>query len=121
VQLDLEAGEPVHVIERLRTANGEPMAIERAYLRASIPPGLTDESLGNRSLYALLEERYGIVLDAGEQTIQASLVQPGDDTLLVVPPGSRYFCLHAARSSPQCRSSTSSRLIARTATSCTSP
>jgi GntR family transcriptional regulator len=84
-QIGIRTGERVHVIERLRTADGEPMAIERAYLPAAATPGLADASLPDRSLYTVLEERYGIVLDAGEQTISASTVTGGDARLLGVP------------------------------------
>jgi len=87
-QLGIRAGEQMHTIERLRTADGEPLAIERAHLPARVMPGLTDESLQDRSLYTVLEERYGIVLDAAEQTIMASLADAGDAELLCVPEGS---------------------------------
>jgi GntR family transcriptional regulator len=88
VELGIPIGEQIHVIERLRTADGEPMAIERAHLPAAVAPGLTQDSLKDRSLYEVLEERYGIVLDAGEQTIQASTVDAADARLLAVPDGS---------------------------------
>jgi GntR family transcriptional regulator len=87
-ELRIPAGEQVHVVERLRTADGEPMAIERAYLPARIAPGLTDTPLADQSLYSVLEERYRIILDAGEQTIQASTVTAADAGLLGVPDGS---------------------------------
>lgn len=93
VQLGVRPGEQVHVIERLRTADGEPMAIERAYLPAAIAPGLSEQSLADRSLYAVLEERHGIVLDAGEQTISASTVTGADAGLLAVPDGSPVLLL----------------------------
>jgi GntR family transcriptional regulator len=91
--LGIRAGEQVHVIERLRTADGEPMAIERAHLPADITPGLAQESLRDRSLYTVLEQRHGIVLDAGEQTISAATVTGGDAGLLAVPDGSPVLLL----------------------------
>lgn len=87
-ELDLSIGDPVHILERLRTANGEPMAIERAYIPAAVAPGLAAAPLAGRSLYEVLEERYGVVLDAGEQTVEASVVEAGQETLLAIPPGS---------------------------------
>ena len=93
LELGVRPGEQVHVIERLRTADGEPMAIERAYLPAAIAPGLSEQPLADRSLYAVLEERHGIVLDAGEQTISASTVTGADAALLAVPDGSPVLLL----------------------------
>lgn len=87
-ELQIRVKDPVHVLERLRTANGEPMAIERAHLPAAIAPDLLAHDLTGRSLYQILDERYGVVLDAGEQTAEASVVEPGADTLLAIPPGS---------------------------------
>jgi GntR family transcriptional regulator len=87
-ELQIRAKDPVHVLERLRTANGEPMAIERAHLPAAVAPDLLEHDLTGRSLYEVLDERYGVVLDAGEQTAAAAIVEPGADALLAIPPGS---------------------------------
>lgn len=86
--LELEPGAPLLVIERLRTADGEPMAIERAHLPASLAPGLLDHPLSDSSLYAVLRDRYGLVLEAGEQTIEAVAATVTDGDLLHVPRGS---------------------------------
>src|SRR4051794_5986890 len=58
-ELGLAPDEPVHVIERLRTADGVPMAIERNYYPAELTPGLIDEPLTDVSLFTVLAERYG--------------------------------------------------------------
>jgi DNA-binding GntR family transcriptional regulator len=42
----------VHMLERLRTADGVPMAIERTHLPAHLTPGLLEADLANQSLYA---------------------------------------------------------------------
>jgi GntR family transcriptional regulator len=91
--LRLRPGEPVFVLERLRTADGSPMAIERAHVPASVAPGLLDESLENKSLYRLLRERYGLVLDEGEQTIEAVSASAADADLLCIPRGSPVLLL----------------------------
>ncbi len=85
--LDLRPGDPVVVIERLRTADGEPMAIERAHLPGALVPGLLEQSLQGRSLYAVLQEQYGLVLDHGDQTIEAVAASAEDAELLHVPRG----------------------------------
>lgn len=91
--LDISMGSPVHHIERLRTADGEPMAIERSNIPFSAAPDLGKHSLSDRSLYQLLEDEYGLVLDSGEQTIEAGLCDPADAELLGLPPGSAVLLL----------------------------
>lgn len=87
LRLGLALGEPVHVLERLRLADGEPIAVERSHLVARRTPGLLEEPLEGRSLYALLERRYGLVVDGGEQTISACTVGVEDASWLQVPDG----------------------------------
>ena len=97
LELGLEDDEPVHVIERLRMADGVPMALERCHFPAALTPGLIDEPLQDRSLFDVLEERYGIVYDEGEQTVEAGIADPTDAALLGIAPGSAVL-LHQRRS-----------------------
>jgi GntR family transcriptional regulator len=64
--LQIAPGDPVHVIERLRTADGIPMAVERSHIPEAVAPGLVDASLAGRSLYDVLASSYGVLLDRGE-------------------------------------------------------
>ena len=86
--LALSPGDPVHVMVRLRTADQVPMAIERSYIPVPVAPGLDDVPLTDRSLYEILQERFSIELDHGEQTIEAGIVDPDDAPLLELRPGS---------------------------------
>ncbi len=95
--LGLVPGAEVHLIERVRLADGEPMAIERSHIPAVLAPGLTDMPLSGRSLYQVLEEQFGIVLDEGEQTIGAGIVDPADASVLEIPRDSAV--LHMQRRS----------------------
>ncbi len=88
VELGLAPDDPVHVIERLRTADGVPMAIERNYYPAELTPGLLDEPLTDVSLFTVLTERYGLVFDDGEQVVEAGIADASDAELLEVPTGS---------------------------------
>ena len=97
LELGLDDDEPVYVIERLRTADGVPMALERTHFPAALTPGLIDEPLQDRSLFTVLEERYGIVYDEGEQTVEAGIADPTDAALLGIPEGSAVL-LHQRRS-----------------------
>src|SRR6266508_4370456 len=57
--LALVPGTPVVHLERVRTADGEPMALERTHLPAQRLPGLEDADLTDASLYELLERTCG--------------------------------------------------------------
>jgi GntR family transcriptional regulator len=92
-ELGLEPGAPVHVIERLRTADGVPMALERSHIPAHLAPDLLDRPLQDRSLYELLATAYGVVLDRGDQLIEAGIADRGDAGLLGLAPGSAVLLL----------------------------
>jgi GntR family transcriptional regulator len=92
-QLGIRPGDRVHFIERLRTADGEPLCIERAHIPVALAPDLDRHDLTDRSLYALLETVYGIVFDAGELTIDAGVADPGDADLLRLPRGGAVLLL----------------------------
>ena len=91
LQIGLDA--EVVVLERLRLADDLPMAIERCHVPAALAPGLATADLTNRSLYAYLEQEHGIVLDAGEQLIEATVVDPADARILAIPPTSAVLLL----------------------------
>ncbi|GAA3508224.1 GntR family transcriptional regulator [Actinomadura keratinilytica] len=86
-----DRGAKVHVLERLRLADGEPMAVERSHILAARAPGLLERRPPDASLYRVLEEEYGIVLDAGEQTIEAVPAGEREAALLEIAPGSPVF------------------------------
>ena len=54
-------------------------------------PGLLGEPVGDRSLYAVLEERYGLIIDSGDQTIGAGLADQDEAALLQVPRGTEVL------------------------------
>nr|WP_201760851.1 GntR family transcriptional regulator [Nonomuraea sp. K271] len=92
-ELGIQPGEEVHFIERLRTADGEPLSIERAHIPVKLAPGLADLDLSDKSLYELLEGRYGLVMDAGELTIDGGIADPSDADLLKLPRGGAVLLL----------------------------
>lgn len=106
--LDLRSGGRVWRIERLRLADGEPMAIEVTHLPARRFPNLR-RRLADRthradpadpadrdaapSLYQVLEEGYGVRLGEAEQTIETVLAPPREARLLDVETGSPMLAL----------------------------
>jgi len=75
----------VTCIERIRTADGTPMCLERCYLPTELVPDLPKERLSG-SLYALLEGTYGLVVAAAEQKVRAVVLSEADAALLEVAP-----------------------------------
>lgn len=68
-KLGLAAGDPVIRVERLRLADGTPMAYETGHYPSAVFPGLLDLELG--SLYDIFVSRYGIRVTTGQQEIRA--------------------------------------------------
>ncbi|MFC4048801.1 GntR family transcriptional regulator [Actinomadura syzygii] len=86
-------GLSVHVLERLRLADGEPMAVERSHVPASLGPDLFERRAPGGSLFKVLETEFGIVMDEGDQTIEAGPAGREDATPLGVAPGAAVFFL----------------------------
>jgi GntR family transcriptional regulator len=76
--------EPVLRLLRVRTADGEPLAIETAVVPGSILPS---PDLVSTSLYAALSEK-GFKPAYGVQRLHASLATPHEAELLMIPVGS---------------------------------
>jgi GntR family transcriptional regulator, N-acetylglucosamine utilization regulator len=73
-------------VDRLRSAAGEPMAYERGWYAPHGLEGLLEEDLTG-SLYSLLAQRYGMALDAAQQTVWAETADPALAELLTVRTG----------------------------------
>ncbi|MGW4873876.1 GntR family transcriptional regulator [Streptomyces chartreusis] len=85
--LDIDVGERVVRIERLRLAGGEPMAIETTHLSAQRFPDLREALARYRSLYTALAEVYGVHLSEAEEGIETKLATPYEARLLATDVG----------------------------------
>jgi GntR family transcriptional regulator len=85
--LGVEPGTPVVLVRRLRLADGDPMALEDAYLPAARFAGLEDADLESASLFALLAERWDVALATAEERVLAVEIVGDDANLLRVAPG----------------------------------
>ncbi len=81
-QLGLSSKAEVLRIERLRLADGEPIAIEVVYLNADRFDGITAALSDNASLYQLLSTNYGVELASAEETIEAVVAEGREAGLL---------------------------------------
>lgn len=86
-RLAIRPGGRVLRIERLRLANGEPMAIETTHLSVRRFPSLRRHLAKYSSLYAALSEVYDVHLAEAEETIETALATPREAGLLDVDVG----------------------------------
>jgi DNA-binding GntR family transcriptional regulator/CubicO group peptidase (beta-lactamase class C family)/GNAT superfamily N-acetyltransferase len=93
IALRLEPGSEVLRIERLRLADGEPIAIEVLFLNAERFDGITASLGDNVSFYQLLHSDYGVELDSAEETIEAVVAEPREARLLDCQTGSALLRL----------------------------
>ncbi len=91
--LGLAPGSDVVQIERLRLADGEPLALELVSLDAHRFKGIAEELSGSVSLYELLRTRYGTELVSAEETIEAVVAPEREAALLGVAPGAPVLLL----------------------------
>ena len=92
-QLELEPGQPVYVVERVRLVDGVPLALERAWLAGELP-GLADELAARGSLYATLREVYRRGVDRVQDSVQSRLADPREAELLAVETGHPLLLVH---------------------------
>jgi GntR family transcriptional regulator len=84
--LEIAAGARVALVERVRTADGEPMALERAHLPADRFPGVEQADFATGSLFEILG-RYGVWLRDAHQRVVALAIGEDEAQLLGVEAG----------------------------------
>ncbi len=87
-KLRINPGTLIFRLQRLRLADGEPLAIELSQITFKDCEKLLGEDLEQNSLYRLLETKYGITLMEADQEIEAGLASNEDAQLLKIAPGS---------------------------------
>jgi len=91
--LRVDVGQPVQRVERLRTRGDEVIAHEVAHL-PGVFPGLAEELAARGSLYRTLDEAYGRVVDAVEDSVETTLADPVAADLLGVDTGLPLLLVH---------------------------
>lgn len=86
-KLGLKRGQKVLKLERLRTSNGSPIALELTHLNYQLCAGIEGEDL-KQSLYQLVTRKYGIPLISARHTIHAELSDERLSNLLEINQGS---------------------------------
>jgi DNA-binding GntR family transcriptional regulator len=89
--LAVDEGVPVFVVERLRLADGEPLALMHNWLPTRISP-VTAEGLARQGLYQLLR-RHGIVPQLAHQVVGARQATTREARLLGIPRGATVLTM----------------------------
>ncbi len=69
--LDLEEGEEIYLVQRVRSANGVPISWHESYVPVRFCPGLEGEDLAGEQLCQILSRRYGIRRGRVEETLES--------------------------------------------------
>ncbi|MBM2844526.1 MAG: putative GntR family transcriptional regulator [Anaerolineales bacterium] len=86
---------PVVKISRVRSVGGHPVVLVSSYLPYALCPGLIQADLRHQSLYAFLEQEYGLRIAAGRREIEAVLASDEEGRLLEVERGAPLLRLES--------------------------
>ncbi|WP_079176504.1 GntR family transcriptional regulator [Streptomyces sp. MUSC 14] len=93
VRLGMEESTPLLYLERIRLADGEPLAHDKVWLLAADARALLGTDFGHTGLYDELADRCGIRLVGGEERIHAVVPTPAERRLLDLPEGVAAFSI----------------------------
>jgi len=85
-RLGREASTPLFRLERLRLADGEPLALDTVWLPADIAAPLLDADFTHTALYDELAARAGVRLDGGREDIHGVVPTRAEQRLLGIGP-----------------------------------
>ncbi len=101
--LELEEGEPLVLLDRIRFIDDELWVATTTYLPYRLCPGLLDEDLTERSLYEILEQVYGIVIATAKRSVEAVLASTSIAKALKVEEGAPVLVLRSTSYAPDGR------------------
>ena len=84
-RLGLDPATPLLHLARLRWADDEPLAVDRAWLPMTVAAPLLDVDFSRAGLYDQLELRCGVRLTGGRELLTAGVPDDGDRALLQLP------------------------------------
>jgi GntR family transcriptional regulator len=92
--LEVKPGDTCFRLDRVRTADGRPMAIEQVHLPLERFEGIDRIDFAGASLFQVLEERFDVTLGDAEQRVVAVAIEMDEAPLLEVPEGSPGLRFH---------------------------
>lgn len=84
-------GYPLYKVARLRMVDGEPLMVETAFLPAERVEGLEKWDLERGSLFAVLEEAYGLIPEQGEEKVSITYATTDEAELMGIEEGAPLF------------------------------
>lgn len=87
-RLGIASGAPAFHLNRLRFADGAPVAIENVWLSREQLPGIEKVDFDRNSLYETLRARYGIRIGSADEIIEARPASRQEANLLSIQPRS---------------------------------
>lgn len=81
--LEIDAGEPVFYIERLRSVNNSPALIERSFFPTKLVPGMLQQDLSG-SIYDLLGRKWSLPPLRKWETIESGVASSREQELLQI-------------------------------------
>jgi GntR family transcriptional regulator len=97
--MQIDADEPVVIVDRVMSVDGVPRVIVRCAMLHSAVPGLERLPIANRSLYDTISRQYGIRLTRAERWVEAVALEEEDAALLEVEPGHPALLIESLGSS----------------------
>jgi GntR family transcriptional regulator len=91
--LDLAPDEPLILIDRIRLAGGEPLALDRLWLPADVGRPLLAADLTHGVLYHELSQRCGVTVVGGWERIRPTIPTPEECDALNMPPATAVFTI----------------------------
>lgn len=99
-RLGLEESTPLFHLERLRLAGGEPLALDRVWMPASIAEPLLTADFRRTSLYDALLALTGVPITGGAETVRAVIPSKAEHAALgLAPPAAAFAVERTATSS----------------------
>lgn len=92
-QLNIAVNDPIFEIERLRSADGVAMMLERSYIPAELFDGISKEDLERKPLYDIFYDDFGHVIRMAEEEFYASIALEQEAQLLNIKTGSAVLHL----------------------------
>ena len=94
-RLQIRGGTPVVELQRLRFVEAEPIVLVTSYLPHALCPGLEKVDFREQSLYAYLQNSYGLVIASGHRYIEAVTADEDEAELLQVDVGTSLIHLES--------------------------
>jgi GntR family transcriptional regulator len=100
-KLQIDEGEELARIDRLRLADEEPMCVEESFLVHRYIPGILENDFSTNSLREIKDKKYGVRWSRAMQTIQAIAAPPEIAHLLSMKPGAPLLYFERVSYSPE--------------------